>query len=316
MRAVVVERYGPPEVARVVERADPAPRRGEVLVRVHAAAVTSGDARIRAARFPRGFALPGRLALGIRGPRQPVLGGTLSGVVEAVGPEVGGLAVGDRVAGMNGARMGAHAELVAVRANRLARVPDAVTHVDAAGALFGGGTAWSLVGGRAALAAGERLLVVGASGAVGTAAVQLGRLRDAHVTVVASAANHDLARRLGADEVRDRAATRLADLRGFDVVLDAAGAIDRRTGIGMLRSDGRLVLAVATLGETIAARRPVIAGPADERADTFAELLDHVAAGRLDPVVRSVGGLEAIAEAYRIVDSGAKVGSVVIEPQR
>ncbi|SDH76193.1 quinone oxidoreductase family protein [Agrococcus jejuensis] len=316
MRAVVVERYGPPEVARVVERPDPAPRRGEVLVRVHAAAVTSGDARIRAARFPRGFALPGRLALGIRGPRQPVLGGTLSGVVEAVGAEVEALQVGDRVAGMNGARMGAHAELVAVRATRLARVPEAVAHVDAAGVLFGGGTAWSLVRDRAALAAGERLLVVGASGALGTAAVQLGRMQGAHVTVVASAANHDLARRLGADDVRDRASTRLADLGGFDVVLDAAGAIDRRTGLGMLAPGGRVVLAVATLGETIVARGPVVAGPADERAETFAELLDHVAHGRLDPVVRSAGSIDAIAEAYRLVDSGAKVGSVVIEPQR
>lgn len=316
MRAVVVERYGPPEVARVVERADPEPGRGDVLVRVHAAAVTSGDARIRAARFPSGFALPGRLALGIRGPRRPVLGGTLSGVVEAVGADARAVAVGDRVAGMNGARMGAHGELVAVRATRLARVPDAVAHVDAAGILFGGGTAWSLVRDRAALAAGERLLVLGASGAVGTAAVQLGRLVGAHVTVVASAANHDLARRLGADALHDRASTRLADLRRFDVVLDAAGAVDRRAGLGMLAPGGRLVLAVATLGETLAARRPVIAGPADERAETFAELLEHVAHGRLDPVVRSVGGLDAIVDAYRVVDSGAKVGSIAIEPQR
>lgn len=314
MRAVVVDRYGPPGVAHVVDHRDPVPRRGEVLVRVHATAVTSGDARIRAARFPGGFALPARLALGLRGPRRRVLGGTLSGVVEALGPDVAGLAIGDRVAGMNGARMGAHAELVAVRAARLAHVPAAVSHVDAAGMLFGGGTAVSLVRGRAALAAGDRLLVVGASGSVGTAAVQLGRLLGAHVTVVASAANHDLARRLGADDVLDRATTRLADLHGFDVVLDAAGAIDRRTGVRMLAPGGRLVLAVATLGETATARGPVIAGPADEHAATFAELLDHVAHGRLDPVVRSVGGLDAIVKAYRAVDSGAKVGNLVIEP--
>lgn len=316
MRAVVVDRYGPPEVARVMDRPDPSPRRDEVVVRVHATAVTSGDARIRAGRFPAGFALPARLALGVRGPRQHVLGGTLSGIVEALGADVAGLAIGDRVAGMNGARMGAHAELVAVRAVRLAHVPSAVSHVDAAGMLFGGGTAVSLLRDRAALAAGDRLLVVGASGAVGTAAVQLGRLLGAHVTVVASVANHDLARRLGADDVLDRATTRLDDLHGFDVVLDAAGAIDRRSGLQMLAPGGRLVLAVATLGETVTARGPVIAGPADERAATFAELLDHVEHGRLDPVVRGVGGLDAIVEAYRVVDSGAKVGSVVVEPQR
>lgn len=316
MRAVVVERYGPPEVARVVERPDPVPRRGEVLVRVHAAAVTAGDARIRAARFPRGFAVPGRLALGLRGPRQPVLGGTLSGTVEALGDDVDALAIGDAVAGMTGARMGAHAELVRVRADRLAALPAGVSHVDAAGALFGASTALGLVLGRARLAPGERLLVVGASGAVGTSTVQLARLHGAHVTVVASAANLDLARRLGAHEAHDRRTTPLSTLGTFDVVLDAAGALDRRRGLALLAEGGRLVLAVATLGETITARGPVVAGPAGEHRESFARALALVADGSLDPVVRSVGGLGAIVDAYRVVDAGTKVGNVVVEPQR
>ena len=118
MRAAVVERYGPPSVVSVRTWPDPQPGRGEVLVRVGAASVNSGDARIRGARFPRGFGLPARVALGIRGPRQPVLGVAFAGTVSAVGEGVSGLRIGDRVAGMNGARMGAHAELLAVRADR------------------------------------------------------------------------------------------------------------------------------------------------------------------------------------------------------
>ncbi|MFC7431260.1 MULTISPECIES: NAD(P)-dependent alcohol dehydrogenase [unclassified Agrococcus] len=292
------------------------PGRREVVVRVHAAAVTAGDARIRAARLPPGFALPGRLALGLRGPRRPVLGGTLSGVVEALGPGAEGLAVGDAVAGMNGVRMGAHAELVRVRADRLVRLPEGVAHVAAAGALFGASTAMGLVLGRARLAAGERLLVVGASGAVGTSTVQLARIHGAHVTVLASAANLELARRLGADEAHDRRTTPPESLGRFDVVLDAAGALDRRRGLALLADGGRLVLAVATLGETITARGPVVAGPAAERPESFARALALVADGSLDPVVHSAGGLDAIVDAYREVDAGTKVGNLVVEPQR
>uniref|UniRef100_UPI003F750C20 quinone oxidoreductase family protein n=1 Tax=Microbacterium azadirachtae TaxID=582680 RepID=UPI003F750C20 len=188
MRAGVVERYGPPSVVRIATVADPVAGRGEVVVRVMAATVNSGDARIRGARFPRGFALPGRLALGLRGPRASVLGVVFAGVVEAVGEEAeggrrrrggtspaSGLAVGDRVCGMTGARMGAHAELVAVSASRLVRIGDGISFDDAAGVLFGGTTALSFLRDRAAVRPSERVLVVGAAGAVGTNAVQLAK---------------------------------------------------------------------------------------------------------------------------------------------
>jgi NADPH:quinone reductase-like Zn-dependent oxidoreductase len=114
MRAAVVHRYGPPEVVRVAEVPRPVPADAEVLVRVEAAAVISGDARIRAARFPPGFALPARLAFGIRRPRRAVLGSTLSGIVETAAPNVKAFGPGDEVCAMTGTRMGAHAEYVTV----------------------------------------------------------------------------------------------------------------------------------------------------------------------------------------------------------
>ncbi len=173
MRAAVVGSYGGPEVVQVREVPRPEVGRGQVLVRVAAAAVTSGDARIRAARFPPGFAPLARLAFGVLRPRQPVLGSAFSGVVEEVGPGVVDLVVGERVCGMTGVRMGAHAEHLVAGADRVTSVLASVRHEDAAGVLFGGTTALHFLRDRAEVGPGTTVLVNGASGAVGTNAVQL-----------------------------------------------------------------------------------------------------------------------------------------------
>ena len=313
MRAAVVERYGPPEVVSVVERPDPAADKGKALVRVHATAVTSGDARIRGCRFPPGFAVPGRLALGIRGPRRDVLGVVYSGVVEAVGAGVSGVAVGDEVCGMTGAAMGAHAELAAVRVDRLVSKPAEVSHEQAAAILFGGSTARHFL--RDLVGPGRRVLVNGASGAVGSAAVQIAHLAGAHVTGVCSAANADLVRSLGADQVVDHARTSVLDLaETYDVVLDTVGNLDRRSGPRLLSADGVLLLAVAGLADTVLARGRVRAGVSSEDPADFAWLLERVAAGDLRAVVDRTVSLDEIVEAHRLVDSGRKVGNVVVLP--
>jgi NADPH:quinone reductase-like Zn-dependent oxidoreductase len=315
VRAVVVERYGPPEVAAVQSVADPAPRAGEVLVRVRAAAVTSGDARIRGGRFPSGFAFPARLALGLRGPRRRILGGTFAGVVETVGPSVKDVGPGDEVAGMSGARMGAHAELLTVPAAKLAHIPAGVSHADAAGVLFGGTTALCYLRDKISLRPGSSILVVGAAGAVGTNAVQLARHLGATVTGVTSAANVELVRRLGAHHVLDRGLVDLADVPDhYDVVLDTVGALTRSSGRRLLAPGGVLGLVAAGLGDTIRARGDVVAGPSSERAADFAELLAMVAAGELTVVHDAQFSLEDIAQAYHRVDSGHKVGNVLVLP--
>lgn len=313
MRAAVVERYGPPSVVSVRTWPDPQPGRGEVLVRVGAASVNSGDARIRGARFPRGFGLPARVALGIRGPRQPVLGVAFAGTVSAVGESVSGLRIGDRVAGMNGARMGAHAELLAVRADRAVPIPEGVSDADAAGALFGGTTAMHFL--RDLVGPGTSVLVNGSSGSVGSAAVQLARAAGGTVTAVTRDENAPLARRLGASATVDYTRTQVAELtERYDVVLDTVGNIDIATGTGMLTDRGTLLLAVAGLGETLRARGRVRAGSAAERPDDIAHLLALVAAGSFDPLAEVVGGLDAVAAAHGRVDSGRKTGNLVVEP--
>lgn len=313
MRAAVVERYGPPEVASVVEVPDPVAGKGRLLVRVHATTVNSGDARVRGCAFPRGFALPGRLVLGLRGPRRRVLGVAYSGVVEAVGPGVDGVSVGDEVCGMTGARMGAHAELAAVRADRSCPKPAAVTHEQAAAILFGGSTARHFLADL--VAPGRRVLVIGASGAVGTAAVQIAHLAGAHVTAVCSDRNADLVRSLGAKEVVDHAAQPVAGLtETYDVVLDAVGTLDRRSGRRLLTADGVLLLVVADLADTILARGKVRAGVSSEDPANFAWLLDRIAAGELRAVVDRTLPLSDVVEAHRLVDSGRKVGNLVLVP--
>lgn len=315
MQAALVERYGAPEVVRVVEVTRPHPGRGEVLVRVAATTVNSGDARIRGARFPSGFAPFARLAFGVTRPRRRVLGSCISGVIETVGDGVDGWAPGDKVCAMTGMAMGGHAQYVVVPKARLVRPPSGVSHDDAAGVLFGGTTALHFLRTRASVGAGASVLVNGASGSVGTNAVQLARYFGATVTAVCSAANADLVRDLGAAHVIDHTTTRLDDLTDrYDVVFDTVGNLSIASGRRLLRPGGRLLLAVAGLGETLRARGDVAAGSAPERTDDIEFLLRLVAAGELVVVHEPALPLTRIVEAHRLVDSGRKRGNVTIHP--
>ena len=317
MRAAVVDRYGPPEVVHVVELPRPEPRADEVLVRVNAVAVTSADARIRGARFPAGFGVLARSMFGLVRPRRPILGSSFSGVVEGVGSRVGDLAPGDEVCGMTGITMSAHAEYVAVPAKKLARKPSGVTHEDAAGLLFGGTTALFFLRDKASVSSGTSVLVNGASGAVGTNAVQLAKHLGARVTGVASAANASLITTLGADRVIDYTSDDLvATAERFDVVLDTVGNLSITSGRRLLRARGVLVLVVASLGDMLRARGHVIAGTAPERVDDFRLLLQLLADGKITVVHDQIYTLDDIVDAHRRVDSGHKVGNVIVRPCR
>lgn len=315
MRAASIDRYGPPETIEIVTMPTPVPGRGELLVRVEAAAVTSGDARLRAGRFPRGFGLPARLGVGIRGPRRRVPGIVFSGRVEGTAAGVAGVSTGDAVAGMTGIRLGAHAEYLTVPVTATSRLPGNATHEAAAGALFGGSTALHFLRDRARLRAGQTVLVNGASGSVGTAAVQLAVHLGATVTAVSSGPNHGLLRDLGATQTVDYRETPAAGLNQcFDVVLDAVGNLSRADGLRLAGDRGTVILAVAGLVDTVTARGRVVAGAAPERKDDFALLLDLVAGGAFDPLVEVVGGIQDLPEAHRRIDSGRKVGNLVILP--
>lgn len=268
-----------------------------------------------AARFPRGFAPLARPALGFRGPRRAILGTSFSGTVERVGTAVTALAVGDEVCGMTGSRMGAHAEHVAVAERRAVRKPAQVSHEDAAGLVFGGTTALWFLRDRGAVQAGETVLVIGASGAVGSNAVQLARHFGASVTGVTSTRNAALVEDLGAERVIDHTRTNLSEVTDrFDVVLDTVGVLTRSTGRRLLTEGGRLLLAVADLRDTVLARGNVAAGAAPERTADIELLLDLAAEGELRVVIDEVLDLGQIAQAHQRVDSGHKVGNVLVRP--
>ena len=318
MKAACSRRYGPPSVVILKDLADPVPKAGEVLVRIEAAGVTVGDARIRAARVPRGMGPLIRIVFGLTGPRRPVLGREYAGRVAALGTGVNQFKVGDAVFGITeGMRLGAHAELAALKADGLIfRRPETLSIPEAATFFFGGLTAADFLLDQCALKAGERVLVVGATGAVGSAAVQLARYRGAHVTALTSATHRDLARELGAHEASDYSD---ALPKGpFDVILDVPGLLpDARE---RLAPHGRLGLVTATLGQTLAAtlwprragNKRVCAGIVKETPAACARLLALHTAGAYRPLVGDTFSFADIARAHALVDSGHKRGSVLV----
>ncbi|AKU14884.1 NAD(P)-dependent alcohol dehydrogenase [Luteipulveratus mongoliensis] len=316
MKAAVSHRYGPPDVVRIEDVPTPTPAADQVLVRVHSAAVTIADARIRGSNFPAGMTAGARLVLGVRRPRLHVLGSAFSGVVDAVGTDVTAFAAGDEVCGMTPFRMmGAHAEYVVAPTARVVRKPADVTHDDAAGVLFGGTTALGYLRGKAAVRRGQSVLVNGASGAVGTNAVQLAKRLGARVTALTSAPNAALVASLGADRVIDYAATPLAEITDrFDVIIDTVGNVSPAAWKALLAHHGVLLLVVANLVNTIRARGNVKTGTVPERAEEFEELLRLVASGELTVVIDQVLPLDQIVAAHERVDSGHKVGNLIVHP--
>lgn len=320
MRAIVCPRYGAPEVLEWAELPLPEPAPHELRVRVLTTTVSSADWRVRACALPPGFGLLGRLALGWHGPRQPVLGTEFAGIVDAVGPAVQRFRVGDTVFGYPGGRMGCHAEFVCVaESGPVAQVPQRLGLEHAAAMCFGGSTMLDFYH-RARLAAGERVLVLGASGTVGTAAVQLARVQGAHVTAACSRPRMALLRRLGAHECLDREALDLAQQAGrHDVVVDCHGGRGIGTLLPLLARRGRLLLLTASLAELLQAPWRgrlrgvrVIAGPVEERADDVPALARLAALGLYTPVVGAVLPWADFRQAHARVEDGHKCGSLVL----
>lgn len=280
MKAIVAPRYGSPDVLRLVDLPKPVPTDNEVLVRIHATTVNSGDTRVRALRVPRGLGPMVRLSMGIFRPRQPVLGIDLAGVVESVGRSVTAFKPGDRVLGSPGFAFGCHAEYRCLPADgTIVKIPDALSFEDAVSLPFGGATALAFFR-RAKLRAGETLLVNGASGAVGTMAIQIAKQKGAIVTAVTSARNADLVRSLGADHVIDYARTDFAKSGGkWDLVMDNVGNAPLARVKRALKPGGRFLLVIGGLGQMLGAafsKAVVTAGPPKEAvtARVYAELID------------------------------------------
>ncbi|MEZ4699727.1 MAG: NAD(P)-dependent alcohol dehydrogenase [Rhodothermales bacterium] len=321
MKAIVYSAYGSPDVLRIQDVPTPTPADNEVLVRIHATTVTAGDRRARSLDLPAGFGLVGRLIFGVTKPRQSILGTELSGVVEAVGERVTRFKPGDAVFAFSGAGMGAYAEYRTLAEDGpIAPKPANLSFDEAAALSFGGATMLHFYK-KAVLKAGDRVLVVGASGGVGTAAVQLAKHAGAHVTGVTSGRNADLVRSLGADEVIDYTKEDFSkNGKTYDVIVDTVGTAPYPVSKGSLAPGGRLLLIMSELPGMLSAPwysmttdKTVIAGPAAEKPEYIAQLAELAEAGAYRAVIDRTYSMEDAAEAHRYVDTGRKRGSVVIE---
>ena len=314
MKAVVHDRYGPPEVLRVADVESPAPLPHEVLVRVHATTVTRSDCGFRSADpfFSRVFT-------GLRRPRRKIVGMEFAGVVEEVGSEVAGFELGDRVFGLRG---GANAELICVRAEgAIAHIPDGTGFEEAAALSDGPSIARACLA-KADLHEGRTIVIYGASGAIGTAAVQIAKASGAHVTAVCDTARVELVHSLGADEVVDYTQEDFTrNGRTYDVVFDAVGKHSFRRCRNSLSSGGLYVETdlgfmwhvppLALLTRVVGRKRVTLPIPKYTKEDVvFVKGL--VEDGRYRAVIDRTYPLEQVVEATKYVETGQKTGNVVL----
>ena len=320
MRAFVYRRYGGPDVVELAEVPTPVPRDNEVLVRIHATTVTSGDWRVRTLHVPTGLGLVARLAIGFTRPRQPIMGSEMAGTIESVGKHVTRFRVGDEVFGFPGGAMGCHAQYRTMPEDgRIAHKPANLSFEEAASLPFGASTSLHYLR-KAKIKAGDAVLVIGASGGVGSAMVQLAKHFGAQVTGVTSTNNLALVASLGADRVIDYTREDFT-ARGetYDIVVDTVGKTPVARCMRILKDKGRLLAVAAGLPEMLASvwapltgSRRVIAGPAEERAGDIPEIAALAEAGALKPVIDRRYRFAQMPEAHAYVETGRKRGSVVV----
>ncbi|MBP1918251.1 NAD(P)-dependent alcohol dehydrogenase [Youngiibacter multivorans] len=302
MKAVICTRYGGPEVLKIADVRKPIPKDGELLVRVMASAVNTADTRTRGLDVAGPMKLAMRLVLGWKSPRQPILGTVFAGTVEEANTDK--FRKGDRVYGCtSGVSYGCHGEFVAVKADGVvAPMPENASFEEAASLLFGGTTALSFLD-KVNPEAGQKLLVYGASGAVGTAAVQIGSALGLKVTGAASGANEELVRGLGVCDFIDyRNDDYTKKGISYDIIFDAVGKTSKSKAKLALKPGGSFI----TVGG---------ASVAKESKSQLDQIRAWFEQGKLKSVIDRVYSLESTAEAHAYVDQGHKKGNVVLKIQ-
>lgn len=303
MRAMVCTKYGPPEVLQLQEREKPTPKEHEVLIKICATAVTASDCIVRGFKVPRKFWLPMGLVIGFTKPRQPILGLVLAGEVEGVGKKVKRFHTGNQVYAFTAFRFGTYAEYTCLPENSVLAVkPSNATYEEAAAIPYGGLLALHFLR-KGHIQSGQNVLIYGASGAVGTAAVQLARYFGAAVTGVCSAANVALVQSLGAEQVLDYTQEESTNSgERYDLIFDAVG----KRKSSLLKVQCKQALAPNGIYLSVDDGRPEV------RTEGLLFLKEMKEAGELKAVIDRRYPLEQVAEAHRYVETGHKKGNVVI----
>jgi NADPH:quinone reductase-like Zn-dependent oxidoreductase len=317
MKAIVCTKYGPPDVLQLKEVEKPTPKEDEVLIRIYATTVTSGDARMRSFTWAPWFWLPGRIIYGLTKPRRTIPGNELAGEIEAVGKYVTRFRIGQQVFGIIWkTSFGlANAEYICLPEKCLATKPTNMTFVEAAAVPIGGLTALVLLR-KGKIKSGQKVLILGASGSVGTFAVQLARHFGAEVTGVCSTTNIEMVKSLGAHKVIDYTKDDFTkNGQTYDIIFDAVMKTSFSKCKSSLIPRGVFITVdyplLQALWTSIAGKRKVVFGIAN-RIEDLVFLQELIEAGKLKSVIDRSYPLEQTAEAHRYVDKGHKKGNVVI----
>lgn len=323
MKAMVWTQYGPPDVLQLREVETPVPKDHEVRVRIRATTVTAGDCEVRSLKLPLWLRLPMRAYAGIIRPvRLTILGQEFAGEVDSVGRDVTQFAAGDQVFGAPGFGLGGYAEYICVPVDGdgvLAPMPSNMSFEEAAAVPFGAMEALHFLK-KARIQEGERVLINGAGGSIGTYGVQLARYYGARVTAVDSAAKLEMLRSIGADQVIDYGREDFTQRsEAYDVVFDVIGKSPYAGSLRSLKPNGRYVLAnprpahlVRRLFSAKAGGRKVIVGAAVRTNEDLLFLKGLIEAGNLKTVVDRTYSLEQMVEAHRYVETGGKLGNLIV----
>lgn len=299
MKAIICTKYGPPNVLQLHNIEKPKPKKNEVLVKIHATSVSTGDCRIRGFNSPLLFWIPMRIILGFRKPRKPILGVELSGEIEDIGSDVTQFKKGDPVFALTELNLGGYAEYTCVHESGLiALKPTNVTYEEAAVIPFGGTSALHFLR-KGQIKKGQQVLIYGASGSVGTAAVQLAKYFGATVTAICSSSNFDLVTALGADNVIDYMKEDFTK-RGdhYDIIFDAVGKYNKSLCTDALMPNGKYVSVNGMMAKV-----------SKEDMNLLKQLAETE---KLKPVIDRTYRLEEVVEAHTYVEMGHKKGNVSI----
>ncbi len=320
MKAIVCTKWGSPDVLQLKEVEKPTPKDNEVLIRIYAATVFAGDCEMRSLKFPLWLQLLMRIGFGFRGPRKKILGQELAGEIESVGKDVKLFKQGDQVFAATGFGLGAYAEYNCLpEEGVLAIKPANMTYEEAAAVPTGGIEALHYLR-KANIQSGEKVLICGAGGSIGTYGVQLAKYYGAEVTAVDSAGKLDMLRSIGANHTIDYTKEDFTKSgETYDVIFDVVGKSSFSRCERSLNQNGRYLIANPGLSQMVRGQRTskrsgknVIAGNASYRSEDLIFLKELIEAGKIKPVIDRRYPLEETAEAHRYVETGQKKGNVII----
>lgn len=320
MKAIIWTKYGPPDGLKLQEVEKPVPNDNEVLIKVHAASVTTADIELRNSNTFSVFWLPMRIYIGLFKPtRIKILGQEVAGKIEGVGKDVIKFKVGDPVYAWSALRLSGYAEYICLSENAMMAIkPDNISYEEAAVISVGAFEAWHYLKGN--IQAGQKVLVVGAGGTIGTFGVQIAKYLGAEVTAVDSTSKLDMLRSIGADHVIDYTQVDFTKTnQTYDVIFDAPGKTSFSRCKKLLKPNGQFLTAnpgiadqLRTMWDVFLRRRQTAPDSINQRHEEFMSLRELIAEGKIKSIIDRIYQLEQTAEAHRYVETGDKKGNVVI----